>query len=100
MNAYLASLPEVLENEAGFWQSQRGKLQNYSSISKLLEKYALLARVEPFGPHVCCHTFSVRYLEKNPGDLRELAALLVHQSLNTVMIYTEPAFDELAARLE
>lgn len=37
------------------------------------------------------------YLEKNSGDLRDLVALLGHRSLNSVMIYTEPTFDKLAA---
>jgi len=85
---------------AGLWRSQRGELQDRSAINRMLGKYALLARIEPFGPHVCRHTFSVRYLEKNPGDLRGLAALLGHRSLNTVMIYTEPTLEELAARME
>jgi site-specific recombinase XerC len=100
LSDYLESLPKIRENDAGFWKSQRGELKNRSSINKLIEKYALLARIEPFGPHVCRHTFSVRYLEKNPGDLRGLAALLGHRSLNTVMIYTEPTLDELATRME
>ncbi len=36
----------------------------------------------------------------NPADLRNLAALLGHSNLNTVMIYTEPTTEELAARVE
>ncbi len=46
------------------------------------------------------HTFSDNYLRGNPDDLRGLAALLGHTNLNTVMIYTEPSFDDLAERVE
>ena len=66
----------------------------------MLEKYALAAGQDPFGPHVLRHTFGSRYLAANPSDLRGLAALLGHASLNTVMIYTEPDLDDLAARME
>jgi hypothetical protein len=45
------------------------------------------------------HTFGVRYLERNPGDLRGLAAFLGHSSLNTVMLYTALTLDELARRM-
>ena len=47
-----------------------------------------------------CATFATRYLEANPGDLRGLAALLGYANLDTVMIYTEPRLEDLAARLE
>ena len=46
------------------------------------------------------HTFSDNYLRGNPDDLRGLAALLGHTNLNTVMIYTESSFDDLAERVE
>jgi integrase len=58
------------------------------------------AQVEPFGPHACRHTCAARYLENNPGDLRGLASILGHSSLNTVMIYTEPTLADLAQRME
>ncbi len=83
-----------------FWSGQRGELRDRSAISYILEKYALIAQIEPFGPHVARHTCATRYLENNPGDLRGLAAILGHRSLNTVMIYTAPALGDLAARME
>ena len=83
-----------------FWVGQRGDLQDRSGVNHLLEKYALLAGIEPIGPHALRHTFSMRYLERNPGDLRGLAALLGHHTLHTVMIYTQPTFEDLAERME
>ncbi len=44
--------------------------------------------------------YTTRYLAANPGDLHELARLLGHANLNTVMIYTEPTIDDLAERME
>jgi len=46
------------------------------------------------------YTFATRYLAANPSDLRGLAALLGHASLNTVMIYTQPSLEDLAERME
>jgi site-specific recombinase XerD len=46
------------------------------------------------------HTFATRYLKANPGDLRNLAALLGHASVETTMIYTEPTAEDLAQRIE
>ncbi len=43
---------------------------------------------------------SPRYLKANPNDLRGLARLLGHASLNTVMVYTEPNLADLAQRME
>jgi site-specific recombinase XerC len=39
-------------------------------------------------------------LKTNIGDLRGLARLLGHVSLNTVMIHTEPDMEDLAKRME
>lgn len=51
-------------------------------------------------PHQLRHTFATSYLQKNPDDLRGLAALLGHSDLNTVMLYTEPSLEELAQKME
>jgi site-specific recombinase XerD len=100
LTAYLKTHPHPDDPQAAFWIGQRGDLQDRSAINRMLEKYALAAGLESFGPHVLRHTFSTRYLKANPGDLRGLAALLGHASLNTVMIYTEPDLDDLASRME
>ncbi|MBA3533724.1 MAG: tyrosine-type recombinase/integrase [Ardenticatenales bacterium] len=69
-------------------------------MKRLLDKYAQGAGLKSFGPHTLRHTYATRYLVVNPADLRNLAALLGHSNLNTVMIYTEPTTEELAARVE
>jgi len=99
LSTYLATVSKG-NPEAPLWQGQRGVLKDRSSVSRLLKKYAFLAGIEPFSPHVLRHTFATRYLEANPDDLRGLAALLGHSSLNTVMIYTAPDLDNLAERME
>jgi site-specific recombinase XerD len=69
-------------------------------VLRILDKYTIAANLPAIGPHVLRHTFATRYLKANPGDLRGLAALLGHTSLNTVMIYTEPTLADLADRME
>lgn len=75
-------------------------LEYRSSITRLLEKYAIRAGIEKVTPHMLRHTFATRYLKANPDDLRGLARLLGHSDLNSVMIYTEPTLDDLNERLE
>ncbi len=55
-------------------------------MTRLLEKYAIQAGIEPVNPHALRHTFATHYLKANPDDLRGLARLLGHSSLDTVMI--------------
>ena len=66
----------------------------------MLEKYSIWAGIESVNPHALRHTFATRYLQANPDDLRGLARLLGHTSLDTVMIYTEPTMDDLSERME
>ncbi len=66
----------------------------------MLEKYALQAGIEAVNPHALRHTFATRYLKADPDDLRGLARLLGHASLNTVMVYTEPNLADLTQRME
>ncbi|MEM3432786.1 MAG: tyrosine-type recombinase/integrase [Candidatus Micrarchaeaceae archaeon] len=99
LGAYLEALGDLPE-DAPLWQGTRGPLRDRGAVGRMLEKYARLAGLEGVTPHVLRHTFATRYLEANPGDLRGLAALLGHASLNTVMVYTEPAEEDLLEKME
>ncbi len=97
---YLKNHPGKDDPDADLWLGQRGTFKDRSTVLRVLEKYALATRLPAFGPHVLRHTFASLYLKANPGDVRGLAALLGHASLNTVMIYTEPRLGDLAERME
>lgn len=98
--AYLEKHPDKNQPDAALWLGTRGPLSTRSSVVRILDKYAYQTQIEPVKPHALRHTFATRYLEANPDDLRGLAALLGHANLNTVMIYTTPSMDDLAARME
>lgn len=101
LKAYLDSeYPGKAQPDAPLWLTRRGELKHRSSVMRLLKKYAAQAGIEPLSPHTLRHTFATRYLAANPDDLRGLAKLLGHASLDTVMIYTEPDFDDLVERME
>lgn len=86
---------------APLWINRLGKaLSHRSSVMRMLETYARRSNLESINPHMLRHTFATRYLKANPDDLRGLARLLGHSNLNTVMIYTEPDFDDLVGRME
>ncbi len=79
-----------LNERSGKVTVRRGKHDNYT----------IQAGIDSVNPHALRHTFATCYLNANPDDLRGLARLLGHSSLDTVMIYTEPNLDELAQRME
>lgn len=100
LKVYLEQLGHEGGDNGPLWQGTRGPLQDRGGVCRMLEKYARWAKIEELTPHTCRHTFATRYLEANAGDLRGLASLLGHASLNTVMIYTEPSEEDLLQRLE
>jgi site-specific recombinase XerD len=101
LSAYLNQAhPDPHNPVAPLWVGPQGKGGQRGSVTRISEKYALQAGIEPVNPHALRHTFATRYLNANPGDLRGLARLLGHTSLDTVMIYTEPNLAELAERME
>ncbi len=100
LKSYLDQVRPQLEADDPLWQGIRGAIHDPSAINRLLDKYARWAGIPELTPHTLRHTFATRYLEANLGDLRGLAALLGHASLDTVMIYTEPSEEELAERVE
>lgn len=101
LSTYLAEEHPDKENpKAPLWMGTRGGLSHRSSVTRIIEKYAIQAGMEAVNPHALRHTFATRYLNANPSDLRGLARLLGHKSLDTVMIYTEPSMQDLAERME
>lgn len=92
--------PDRENKQAPLWIGTHGGLKHRSSILRLLNKYAEQVDLPHLNPHLLRHTFATRYLAANRDDLRGLAKLLGHRSLDTVMIYTEPDFDDLAERME
>lgn len=98
--AYLETHANQKQPDTPLWLGTRGALTHRSSVLRILQKYALQAGVPDVYPHSLRHSFAIRYLKHNPGDLRGLAAILGHTSLDTVMIYTEPSIDDLAERME
>ena len=100
---YLADLARrglSVKADASLWLGQRGALRNPSTINKLLAGYADQVGVADVTPHTLRHTFATNYLDKHPGDVRGLAAILGHADLRTTMIYTEPDLATLARRME
>jgi site-specific recombinase XerD len=97
---YLEQHPQRDHPDPPLWMGPRGRLTQSSSVLRLLDKYCIQAKIEKITPHQLRHTFATRYLQKNPGDLRGLAALLGHSDLNSVMVYTEPSLDDLTQRME
>ena len=100
LEEYLETLHPKPGPGQSLWQGQRGALKNPSAVYRMLNKYAFQAGLDgPIGPHLLRHTFATRYLEQNPDDLRTLAAILGHSSLDMVMIYTEPSVEDIAERM-
>ena len=95
---YLEAFPG--DDEDPLWVGQRGPLHDRGAVFRIVKKYALIAGIDEISPHTLRHTFATRYLTGHPGDLRSLAAILGHASLDTVTVYTEPTTEEIARRME
>lgn len=92
--------PNPTDPQCALWIGRDDAITHRSSITRMIDKYAIRAGLDRVTPHMFRHTFATRYLKANPDDLRGLARLLGHSSLNTVMIYTEPTMNDLAERME
>jgi site-specific recombinase XerD len=101
LNTYLENNRHLGDN-ALLWIGERGPLKDRTGIYYLLKKYARFAGLDEtlISPHSLRHTFATRYLETHRGDLRGLAAILGHATVNTTMVYTEPSTSDLARRME
>jgi site-specific recombinase XerD len=72
---------------------QRGPV-NVPGVQYLVSKYAYQARFGEITPHQLRHTFGKNLVDAGVS-LEQVAALLGHESLNTVMIYTKPSQGDL-----
>jgi site-specific recombinase XerD len=72
---------------------QRGPL-NAAGVQYLVAKYAYQARLDQVTPHTLRHTFG-KNLVDGRVSLEQVAALLGHESLDTVLIYTRPSQQDL-----
>lgn len=98
---YLAEMhPEAGNPAAPLWLGPRGPLRHRGSVTRLIEKYAIGAGLAAVTPQVLRHTFATHYLAAHPSDLRGLARLLGHTSLDMVLLYTDPSLQDLAERME
>jgi site-specific recombinase XerD len=97
---YLTQPSAADEVHAPLWQGIHGYLTHRSTILRILKRYAYQAKIGDITPHQLRHTFATRYLAANPDDLRGLAALLGHHSLDMVMCYTEPTLEDMTTKME
>lgn len=72
---------------------QRGPL-NTAGVQNVVAKYAYQARLANVTPHTLRHTFGKNLVDEGVS-LDQVAALLGHESLDTVMIYTRPSRKDL-----
>jgi site-specific recombinase XerD len=82
--------------------SETGAPISVRSIQSMIASMARRAKITrlPVTAHSMRHTFALNYLEKNPGKLVELAALLGHESLDTTAVYLRPSQEDMAQGVE
>lgn len=101
LRRYLGERGEPGEGDVVFL-SERGSPLSKRAVQHAVTVMAARAGIDRIvvGPHTLRHTFALRYLAENPGDLVGLAQLLGHESLDTTAIYVQPSREDLARRLE
>jgi integrase/recombinase XerC len=82
--------------------SETGAAISVRSIQSVIAALARRAKITrlPVTAHSMRHTFALNYLERNPGKLVELAALLGHESLDTTAVYLRPSREGMAQGVE
>jgi site-specific recombinase XerD len=82
--------------------SETGAAISVRSIQSVITQLTRRARITRLAvtAHSMRHTFALNYLERNPGKLVELAALLGHESLDTTAVYLRPSQEEMAQGVE
>jgi site-specific recombinase XerD len=66
----------------------------HTAVAKVFERVKLRAEIPKLHPHICRHTFSVRYLV-NGGDAFSLQKILGHTSLEMTRKYVNMAFGDV-----
>jgi integrase/recombinase XerC len=92
LRAYLEARP--VTNTDRILVGRRGPLSPHG-VGTVVSKLARLAGVDEVTPHVLRHSFG-RGLLDSGADVVTVAALLGHAKLETTMIYTQPAEQDLA----
>jgi site-specific recombinase XerD len=82
--------------------SESGAGLSVRSIQSVVSELARRAKATriPVTASSLRHSFALKFLEKNPGKLIELAALLGHESLDTTAVYLRPSQEEMTAGVE
>lgn len=90
------------ESDAYLFFSKRNQPTSVRALQSTINRLAHKAHIKRIraSAHTLRHTFAINYLKAHPGKLVELAALLGHESLDTVAIYTRPSQEDLALDLE
>jgi len=97
--------PQAAPPRTPLWRSRRSARLSIPAIRRMLDDVVKSCAQHQLVPptasaHTLRHTFAMRYLADNPGDLIGLATLLGHQSLETTRIYGQPTSEQLARRVE
>lgn len=99
------STPQAPPPLTRLWRSRRSARLSVQAIRRMMDDLVTACAHHHLVPatasaHTLRHTFAMRYLADNPGDLLGLATLLGHQSLETTRIYGQPTSEQLAQRVE
>lgn len=87
-------LAQRTEHETRFiFLGQRGPLR-IPGVQYVVAKHAYRARLSHVTPHTLRHTFGKNLVDEGVS-LDQVAALLGHETLDTVMIYTRPSQEDL-----
>jgi len=102
LRLYLADRPKPQPEDPVFLSERGGKPLALRTVQATIAELGQRAHIRrlPVTPHLMRHTFALRYLKHNPGELLELATLLGHESLDTTALYARPTVEQLAARVE
>jgi site-specific recombinase XerD len=91
LEAYLQQ--RIEDGSQRLFLGQRGPV-NVPGVQYLVAKYAYQARLQDVTPHTLRHTFGKNLVDAGVS-LEQVAALLGHESLDIVMIYTKPSHGDL-----